>query len=71
MSRPRRPAVALERVGGIGDELQLPQHELRRDDDAVEEAGLGDVCDAAVDDDAGVENLVAFLARLFAAEDAA
>src|ERR1700687_1364953 len=63
------PAIALQGVGGIGDELQFAQHELRGDDDAVEEAGLGNVGDAPVDDDAGVENLVAFLALLLAAED--
>ncbi len=51
--------------------MQLAQHELRNHDDAVEESGLGDVGDAAVDDDAGIENLVALLALLLAAEDAA
>ena len=54
-------AVALQRVGGVGDELQLLEHELRDDERAVDEAGLADVGDAAVDDDAGVENLVALL----------
>ena len=54
-------AVALQRVGGVGDELQLLQHELRDDERAVEEAGLADVGDAAVDDDAGVEDAVALL----------
>ena len=49
-------AVALQRVGGVGDELQLLEHELRDDQRAVEEAGLADVGDAAVDDDAGVED---------------
>ena len=52
-------AVALQRVGRVGDELQFLQHELRDDQRAVEEAGLADVGDAAVDDDAGVEDLVA------------
>ena len=64
-------AVALERVGRIGHQLQFAQHELRGDDDAIEEAGFGDVGDAAVDDDAGIENLVALLALFLAAEDAA
>ena len=71
MSRPRRPRLRLSEIGGVGNQLQLAQNELRDDDDAVEEAGLGDVGDAAVDDDAGVENLVALLALLLAAEDAA
>src|SRR5580693_5149245 len=64
-------AVALQRVGGIGHELQLAQHELRSNDDPVEEAGFGNVGDAAVNDDAGVENFVTFLALLLAAKNAA
>src|SRR5882724_5833704 len=68
---PAAPAVALERVTRVGDQLQLAQHELRDDEHAVEEAGVGDVGDAAVDDDAGVEDLVHLLALLLAAEDAA
>src|SRR5581483_2406416 len=68
---PAAAAVALERVGRVGHELQFAQHELRDDDDPVEEAGFGDVGDAAVDDDAGVEDLVALLGLLLAAEDTA
>ena len=64
-------AVPLQRVGGVGHQLQLAQDELRGDDDAVEKSGLGDVGDAAVDDDAGVEDLVALLALLLPAENAA
>ena len=54
-------AVALERIGRIGDVLQLLEHELRDDERAVDEPGLDDVGNAAVDDDAGVENPVALL----------
>ena len=54
-------AVAAQRIGRIGDLLQLLEHELRNDERAVDEAGLADVGDAAVDDDAGVENSVAAL----------
>ena len=64
-------AIALEGVGGIGDELEFAKDELRDDDEAVEESGFGDVGDAAVDDNAGIENFKALLARLFASEDAA
>ena len=64
-------AIPFQRVGGVGDQLQFAQHELRSDDDAVEESGLGDVGDAAVDDDAGVEDLVALLALLLPTENAA
>ena len=65
------PAIALQGVSGVGDELQFAQHELRGDDNAVEEAGLGNVGNAPVNDDAGVENLVAFLALLLATKDPA
>ena len=54
-------AVALERVGRIGDELQLLQHELRDHERAVEKPGLADIGDPAVDDDAGIEDAVALL----------
>src|SRR5208282_2128989 len=64
-------AIAFERVGGIGHQLQFAEHELRDYDQAVEKAGLGDVGDAAVNNDAGVENLVTFFARPFAAEGGA
>ena len=60
-------AIALHRVGRVGDQLQLLEDELRDDDRAVHEAGFADVGDAAVDDDAGVEDLVA-LARAGRAE---
>src|SRR6185437_9199512 len=50
-------AVALVGVGGIGDHLQLAQHKLGDQQLAVEEAGFGDVGDATVNDDAGVEQL--------------
>src|SRR5207249_4985838 len=51
--------IALERVRRIRNQLQFAQDELGCDDHAVEEAGFGDVGDAAVDNHAGVENLVA------------
>ena len=54
-------AVALHRIGGVGDELQFLQHELRDHQRAVEEARLADVGDAAVDDHARVEDPVALL----------
>ena len=61
MSSPRRPRLRFSESGGVGDELQLLEDELRDDERAVEKAGLADVGDAAVDDDAGVEQAVAFL----------
>ena len=69
MSRPAAAAVALQRVGGVGDELQLLEDELRDHERAVEKAGLADVGDAAVDDHAGVENAIALL-RTGVAEEA-
>jgi hypothetical protein len=64
-------ALAFGAVGRIGDDLQLAQHEFGDHVDAVNEAGFGDVGDAAVDDDRGVEHLEAFARRLFAGEDGA
>src|SRR4029078_8047818 len=42
-------------------ELQLLEHELRDHQRAVEKAGLADVRDAGVDDDARVEEAIPFL----------
>src|SRR5271156_6497166 len=64
-------AIAFKRVGGIGYELQFAEHKLRNDNESIEESGLGDVGDAAVDNHAGVEDLVTLRARFFAAEDSA
>ena len=55
------PAVPLQRVGRISDVLQFLQHELRHDQRAVEKSGFDDVRNAAVDDDARVENAVPLL----------
>src|SRR4029077_12634727 len=62
-------AIPLQRVCRIGDQLQLAQHELRRNNDAVEKSGLGNVGNSSVDDDAGIENLVTLLSLLLTAED--
>ena len=61
MSRPRRPRLRFSESAESATELQLLQHELRDDERAVEEPGLADVGDPAVDDHAGVEDLVAAL----------
>src|SRR5262245_8268193 len=49
--------VALEGIGRVGDLLELPQHELRDDQGALEEARLAEIHDAPVDDDGRVEDL--------------
>src|SRR5579864_5336865 len=64
-------AIAFHGVGGIGDQLQFAQHELRDDEHAIEKTGFGDVGDAAVDDDAGIEDLKGFLWPFFPTENAA
>src|SRR5208282_3444241 len=61
--------VALQRVSRIRHQLQFPQDELWCHDDAVQEAGFGNVGDAPVDDHTGVEDLVTLLALLFAAKN--
>ena len=57
-------AVAAQRIGRVGNLLQLFQHELRHHQRAVDEAGFADVGDAAVDDDAGIQDPIAALRRL-------
>jgi hypothetical protein len=47
-------ALAFQRIGGIGNKLELVQNELRDDYGSVEKLGVGDIGDAAVDDHAGV-----------------
>ena len=51
--------------------MQLAQHELRRNNDAIEESSLRDVGNSSVDDDACIENLVTLLSLLLTAEDSA
>ena len=64
-------AIALHGIGRIGHHLKLVQNELRDHQDAVEKAGIGDIGDAAVDDDAGIENLLVGADFRFASEKAA
>src|SRR5581483_2591493 len=67
--QPATASVALQRVGRIGYQLQLPQNKLRSYDDAIQKTGFGNVCDSAVDDHAGVEDLVRLATLLFPSED--
>src|SRR6185503_19628726 len=62
------PAITFKRVAGIGHQLQFAKNELRCNHSSIKEAGLRDVGNAAVNYDAGVENLVAFLKLLFPAK---
>ena len=55
--QPAAAPVALHGIGRIGHHLQFAQNKLRNDDDPVQEAGIGDVGDAAIDKDTGVEDL--------------
>src|ERR1019366_5066539 len=64
-------AVALHGVSRVGDQLKFSQYELGNHDHTVQEAGLGDVGDATVDDHARVEDLVALPGLLLATENAA
>ena len=48
-------ASTLNGIFGIGDLLEFLQNEARNNNDAFEEIGFDEVSDAAVDDDAGVE----------------
>ena len=55
ISRPRRPRARL--MGSLESAICCSslQHEPRHDDEALEEIGLDQVGDAAIDDDAGIE----------------
>ena len=64
-------AVALHRIGRVGHQLQLTQHKLGYDQDAVQESGFGDIGDASVDNHARVQNLVSLLRRFLAPENSA
>ena len=54
--QPAAAAVPAELVGAVGDPLQLLEDEPGDDQRLVDDAGLGDVGDPAVDDDRGVED---------------
>src|SRR6185369_4188247 len=62
-------ALSLGTVRRISDNLQLAQNELRHHHHAVDESGLGDVRDAPVDNDAGIENLCAFARGALTSEE--
>src|SRR5262249_25885222 len=64
-------AVALHRIGGISYQLQLAQNKLGDHQHAVEEARVGDIGDAAVDNHARVEDFEGLFRAFFASEDAA
>ena len=64
-------AVALHRIGGVGHQLQFPQHELRDHQNAVQKPGFRDVRDAAVDNNAGIEDLETLFGYFFPAEQSA
>ncbi len=49
-------ALPLRAVGRVGDHLQFAEHKLRNDEHAIDKPGLGDIGDAAVDDDARIQN---------------
>src|SRR5262249_49629085 len=66
---PPATAIALERVGGVRDLLELPEDVLRHQQRPLQEPGLADVGDPAVNDDARVEDLVARVTRGGARED--
>ena len=60
-------ALAFDRVLGVGEQVEFIEHEPRHDERGLEEAGLADGGQAAVDEDVGVDQqallLDAFLAK--------
>src|SRR5579871_3283370 len=63
-------AVALHGVGRVSYQLQFSQDELRNHEYAVQKPGFGDVRDAAINNDAGIQYFESLLRRFFPAEDA-
>ncbi len=62
--QPAPAALPPGTVRGIGDDLQLAQHELGHQQRSFQEAGLHHIGNAAIDNGAGVEDLeVALTAR--------
>jgi hypothetical protein len=61
-------AIPLHGIGRVGHHLEFVQNELRNYQNAVEETGIGDIGDAAVDDDAGIEDLLIGAGLGFSAE---
>src|SRR5881296_2111066 len=61
-SSPRRPRPRLS-GSGIGDVLELVQDELRQDERPLQKTRFAEIGYPAVDDDAGIENLVAHRSR--------
>ncbi len=53
---PPAPAVATQRVGAVGDVLELVEHEARDHEGPVDEPGLDDLGDPAVDDRARIDH---------------
>src|ERR1700735_3494118 len=64
-------AIALERIGRIGHQLQFAQYKLRDHQCAVQEPGFDDVGNAPVDNYAGIKDLKRLARRLLAAEQSA
>jgi len=65
------PALALERIGGIGHELKFAEHELRNDDRAVEKERVGDVGHAPVNNHASIQHFERVLQAALGAEQSA
>ena len=65
------PAIALQRISRIGNLLKFAQDEMGNQQDAIHEPCFADVCDAPIDNHAGVENLVDLLDRTLSAKDTA
>ena len=56
-SKPAPAAIAFQRIGGIGDQLQFSQNKLRDSQSAVDESGLRNIGDSAVDNHTGIQDV--------------
>ena len=64
-------AIPFHRIRRIGHHLKLVQNELRDHQDAVEETRIGNIGDTAIDDHAGIEDLLVRAGLRLRAEKAA
>src|SRR5262249_23681055 len=63
--------IPFQRICRVSDLLQFTQNEVGNDEHSIQETGFADIGNAAVDDDAGIEDLISLSRRPFATENAA
>ena len=62
-------SIALHGIGGVGHKLQFPENKLGNHKHAFKESGFGDVGNAPVDNDTGIEKLDRAQCGIFGAQE--